>query len=67
MPEHDTDAVCYNEARLRAFLEGLEVKEIDDLMNRGAPEDFRALGELMAQTMKNAADALLDVAKTIGG
>jgi hypothetical protein len=41
------------ELKLRAFLEGLEVRRIDQLLATGQVGDFKRLGEMMACRIKN--------------
>jgi len=38
-----------NGGNLRAFLEGLEVQNIEQLINEGTPDRFRSLGKLMKE------------------
>ena len=44
-------------AKLRAFCEGLECRNIDELLEN-SPESFKKFGEVMAKTMKLAASSL---------
>lgn len=41
-----------NLERLRAFCEGLELQEIDELLENYNKDDFRQLGEIMAERIK---------------
>jgi len=41
--------------KLRAFCEGLEVENVDMLLERGEVVDFRVLGQVMAQRIKDVA------------
>jgi hypothetical protein len=41
--------------KLRAFCEGLEVENVDMLLERGEVGDFRFLGQVMAQRIKDVA------------
>ncbi|HMA78919.1 MAG TPA: hypothetical protein VKP88_07385 [Candidatus Paceibacterota bacterium] len=41
--------------KLRAFCEGLEVENVDILLERGEVVDFRVLGQVMAQRIKDVA------------
>ena len=42
------------EEKLRAFCEGLEMENIDKLLS-GTPADFRLIGQVMAQRIKDVA------------
>jgi len=41
-----------SEVCLRALLEGLEFENIDDLMHKATPEDYRFLGSEMSKKIK---------------
>ncbi|HKK62553.1 MAG TPA: hypothetical protein VJ951_08330 [Bacteroidales bacterium] len=41
--------------KLRAFCEGLEVENVDMLLERGEVVDFRVLGQVMVQRIKDVA------------
>lgn len=46
------DSVSWRE-KLRAFMEGLEIENIDEFLLKGKKGDYRKLGEIMTERIKS--------------